>query len=194
MNSPRPIFLSALALSLPLLLTSCIGPCGVDLPWSGSGKGTEKTILTSDQYAPAETVYRAVLPGGQMPEAKTNFVYRLSFGNTTDPLPADFMMRFSDSTTTVMTGTNGLIFTPGRVYQPAPGKDYIVQPGRKSEAASDRDVVEITFYWVSFHDDRARARFYYSSGSENITGIINIAKRHGEWSLTCMNEEMRTYF
>jgi len=190
----RPIIIAVLAASVSLLLTSCIGPCGVNLPWSGSGKGTQKITLPAAQYAPAETVYRAVLPGGQMPEATTSFVYRLSFGNSTDPLPADFMARFSDLTATVMTGTNGLVFTPGRVYQPAPGKDYTVQPGRKYEAASDRDVVEITFSWISFKDDRAKARLYYTSGSENITEIINIAKQHGEWTVTGLNEEMRTNF
>jgi hypothetical protein len=190
MNRPHRILLCALVAMLPLLLCSCLwGPCGPI--WSSTKPRPEEPPLSASQYDAAELVYRTVLPGGKLPDATTNFVYCLSFGNSERSLPDDFMARFANDSFTVRTDDKGIAMQPAHMVQPAPGKDYELQTGGKYDVATGRHVVEITFYWAKFDDTRARARLYYASRTEDLTEVIYLTKEHGQWTVTAMNEVMR---
>jgi len=167
--------------SLWLLVSSCtIGPCGVSWLWSGSSETSVETnqVLTAAEYFPAEVAYRTFLPGGQWPEARTNFVYCLSFGGLDVPVPSDFMTRFSSPIPAVITGTNGLVS----------------RPGVTKEAKSGREVVKLTLNSLLIQGDRADARVFYVGGSEVVTETLRLTLQNGQWKVARMKEITRSYF
>lgn len=148
MNLSKYIFVWVRGASLSIVLSSCsIGPCGVTWFWGGSSAALPKTNqgLTASEYAVAEAVYRIFLPGKWWPESRTNFIYCLSFGGLDAPVPSDFLTRFSGMTPTVITGTNRLAYR---------------RPGVLLETKSGREMVKLTLYSLSIHDDRADARVF----------------------------------
>ena len=168
---------------LPLLLASCtIGPCGVTWLWSGgssyeSGPATN-LILAPSQYNLAEVIYRNFLPGEQWPEANTNSLYCLAFGDHDATVPADFMARFVGAVPRVFTGTNGLIFGPGVA----------------TESESGRNVVRVTISTLSTHGDKAEARVFYIAPSMVADEKLQLAQAGAHWSVTKRKELMRSYF
>ena len=180
----KPLFMVALAALLLIVLSSCtLGPCGVVWIWESrtsppASPPETNQVLTAEAYAPTEAVYRTFLPGKQWPESRTNFIYCLSFGGLDAPLPADFMARFSDPMPTVITRTNGLVFSPGVMLEPKSG----------------RPVVKLTLYRLSIHANRADARVFYIGGSEVVTETLQLTRQAGRWNVTGMKEITRSYF
>jgi len=181
MKMSKFALLFSLGVTLSLFISSCtIGPCGVNWIWGSSSAADPETnqVMTASEYAPAEVVYRTFLPGGQWPEAKTNFIYCLSFGGLDAPVPSDFMTRFAGPMPTVITGTNGLVFRPGVVLEPKSG----------------RDVVRLTLYRLSVHGTQADARVFYVGGSVYATETLRLLQQDGRWKVTKMHEVTRSYF
>lgn len=194
MNRRHRILLYTLIAILPLLLCSCYGPCGPIWSSTAPAKSSLAAKLTPDQFTPAELAYRAALPGGRLSEATTNFVYCLHFADNDHGLPDDFIARFADCPATVIADTKRIVVAQGRLYQPAPGKDYVIEPGRRYDTATDRDAVEIYLNWERINDTRAKARLDFASRTDDIIEIITLAKQHGQWTITDVNEESREHY
>jgi hypothetical protein len=135
-------------------------------------------VLSAEQYAPAEVIYRSFLPGAQWPESGTNVEYCLAFGHYNSTVPADFMKRFVGVAPRVFTGTNGLIFQPGVRLDPTTG----------------RQVVMVTIDSLSFRDDAAQAWVFYIGPSTVASEELQLARQGVVWRVIKRKEETRTYF